>query len=307
MSVSIAIRVCIWTFQQEPYHRDKPSSSKYVDALDLVVNLRGIGWSWSKGLKLPGETRNTSSKPAFLLSTLKSFLFYLLAFDICHYVVQSFGPQTIASARGGSIWDPSLHPFMSLLRSFIISGLSGMTIHLSITAAYHFITILGVLLGQSPNAWPPLFFNPYIATSILDFWGRWHQLFRHNFIEFGGKPMMFLVGRAGMIFGTFFISGVLHYLGLWGMARGSDFTAAAGYFMMQGVGAVLELVFRSVVGTRVKGLFGWIWTYVWTIGWGILITEAWSLRGLMGSRFFPDGQRPAVIIAEQLSGLWKSP
>lgn len=269
--------------------------------------MRGIGWSWSNGLKLPKETRNTSSKAEFILYTTIFFVFNLLGFDICHLLVQYFGPDTIATPRGGSIYDPSLPPLMSYTRNILISGLSGTTIYFSINAAYQLFTILSVLFfGHSPSTWPPLFCNPFTATSVTEFWGRWHQLFRHNFIEFGGKPMSYLVGRVGGVLGAFFVSGLLHYIGLWGMARGSDFPGAAGYFLLQGVGVVLEYTFRSVVGTRVKGILGWIWACSWVVGWGVLITEAWSLRGLMGSKFFPDGQRPAIMIMEHLTNLWKS-
>lgn len=115
---------------------------------------------------------------------------------------------------------------------------------------------------------------------------------------------MFLTGRVGGVLGSFFISGVLHYLGLWGMARGSDFPAAAGYFVVQGVGVILEFMYRAAVGSRVKGPLGLVWAYSWVVVWGIFITEAWSLRGLMGSKFFPNEYRPALLIVEQAKRLW---
>lgn len=305
MVTIIAIRICLWTVQQEPYRRYKSSGSKYIDAFDLCVNLRGIGWSWSEGLKLPKEDRNTSSTPSFLLSTGALLLFYILAFDLSYYAIQSLGPNTIAAARGGSIYESSLTSYPAVLRILFISGMSGSTVYLAIQAAYYFMTFVSILfLRQSPTEWPPLFDNPYRATSVFDFWARWHQLFRQIFVEFGGKPMMFLTGRVGGVLGSFFISGVLHYLGLWGMARGSDFPAAAGYFVVQGVGVILEFMYRAAVGSRVKGPLGLVWAYSWVVVWGIFITEAWSLRGLMGSKFFPNEYRPALLIVEQAKRLW---
>ncbi|KAF8962734.1 hypothetical protein BDZ97DRAFT_1905135 [Flammula alnicola] len=267
----LSIRACVWTFKQHPYRRHKPHSSKYIDALDLCCNLRGIGWSWSHGLKIPIETRNTSSLSSFLLSTCVSFLIHFFLFDLFHFAVQAFGPDSIGSAAGGSIYDTSLPPVYMYLRCFSISFLLA-----------------------------PLFDQPWYATSVVNFWARWHQLFRDIFIESGGRPVGYLTGRTGGFLGTFFVSGIMHYLGLWGMGRGSDFLAVVGYFMMMGVGVVLEFKFKAVTGHRMKGAFGWAWANLWISSWGIMLIEAWCIRGLVGSKFFPDGWRPAVVILEGL-------
>ena len=43
-----------------------------------------------------------------------------------------------------------------------------------------------------------------------------------------------------LILDFFFLSGVLHTLGLWGMGRGGEFIKVTGFFMMMAVGILLE-------------------------------------------------------------------
>jgi len=91
-------------------------------------------------------------------------------------------------------------------------------------------------------------------------------------------------------------------LGLWGMGRGTDFLRVAGFFLMMGVGTVLEFAFKSVTGKRVGGFFGWMWSMLWILGWGNMLVDAWLVRGLAGSRFMPDKWRPAVNLLSAVRG-----
>src|ERR1700728_4516333 len=98
--VTIVLRAIVWTFRVEPLSLIEPlppltngshksngihksispdaNGEKHAEgltttawnALDLMFNLRGIGWTWSKGLRFPPETRPTNSTPAFLLATM---------------------------------------------------------------------------------------------------------------------------------------------------------------------------------------------------------------------------------------------
>ena len=298
---TLAIRATIWTCQLRPYERLKFSSgNKTLDALDLFCNLRGIGWSWSTGLKLPPERRNTSSTSSFLLSTLRKFLVYLFLFDFALYTVQSFGFSPLDPTHpitGTSIFLESLPPLQRYLRASFISFISGLVVYYAIHLMYHLLTLISVtFLGHAPEQWPPLFLKPWYTTSLNEFWAvRWHQLFRHNFIAFGGVPGLFLFGRVGAVMGAFLVSGVLHYFGLWGMGRGSDFLSVAGFFLMMGVGTLLEYVFKLVTGHRVGGLGGWLWSVLWVLVWGNMLVDAWLSRGLANSLFSPQEQRPSVL------------
>ena len=116
------------------------------------------------------------------------------------------------------------------------------------------------------------------------------------FVSFGGNTLALLMGRVGTVLGAFFVSGVFHAFGLWGMGRGGEFLKVIGFFMIMAVGILLEYSWKKVTGSRVDGFFGRVWTFVWLLGWGNIIVEAWCTKGMIGSVFFPDGLRPSDYI-----------
>jgi Membrane bound O-acyl transferase family len=331
--VTIVLRTIVWTFRVEPLSLIKPlppltngihksispdaNSEKHAEgltttawnALDLMFNLRGIGWTWSKGLRFPPETRPTNSTPAFLLATMISFVQHVILLDGLQYIVQSFSPSTFGSPAGGTIFDPSLPPFHRYARSSLITMLSGLVIYCAIRLCYDFCTLCGIILfRQYPAQWPPIFNQPWQSTSVSDFWAkRWHQVFRDSFMFVGGRPMDFFAGRLGSVIGVFFVSGLLHDLGLWGMGRGTDFWHVVGFFSIMGVGVVIEAVWRNTSGTKVHGWIGWAWTMLWVIGWGNLVVDAWLRSGLAGSIFMPESRRPGKIFIDYItSNLYKN-
>ncbi|KAL4263189.1 wax synthase family protein [Pleurotus pulmonarius] len=312
---TMAMRVIAWTFPLQPYERarasqkvacddeDKhqtPSSVLSIarDASDLITNLRGSDWDWSTGLQLPPETRHTLARPRFILQTLASAVWHIILLDNAHYGVQSFSPTTIGSSDGGTIFDMNLEPVPRYFRSSAMCLIAGFTIYSAMQTAYDILTIIGVLIfAQHPEQWPPLFHSPWKATSLNEFWTRrWHQLFRHQFISVGGKPMFFLLGRVGAVMGVFLMSGIFHHIGLWGMGRGSDFAYVGGYFLMMGVGVVLEAGWKKVTDSKVQGWVGWVWTMLWVVGWANILVDEWSRRGLVGSMFMPTSMRPSTYL-----------
>ncbi|KAF9267677.1 hypothetical protein L218DRAFT_640526 [Marasmius fiardii PR-910] len=149
-----------------------------------------------------------------------------------------------------------------------------------------------MLLQQTPSQWPPIFDSPLKATSVTNFWSkRWHQIFRHSFVSLGAA-LFCPFGRAGKVMGAFFVSGALHYLGTWGMGNASDWGIGFRYHL----GEFVEEIIRS------KSCWGfWIWTFIRTIGWGIVIVDAWARKGLLGARLYFEGYRPAECIYKPLS------
>ncbi|TFK75135.1 hypothetical protein BDN72DRAFT_758403 [Pluteus cervinus] len=314
--IVLAMRNIAWSFVLKPFKRDKlkpthapnehaheQGESPGIDALDLIINLRGIGWDWSRGLRLPPETRRTNSMKSFTISTFTSLVSHILVFDLIHYAVQWFSPDTIGSPLGGSIYDMTLPLSIRIPRATIITTLSGLAVYSAIQIAYDFSTLVGLhIFGQHPTQWPPLFETPWLATSLTEFWAkRWHQLFRDSFISMGAKPMSLIAGRAGSVVGAFLVSGVLHDGGMWGMGNGTEFSSVGGFFIIQGLGIVLEGLLRKITGHRVGGFFGWVWNTTWVIGWGHLLIDAWARRGLMGSVFIPDQYRLPALLFGSLS------
>ena len=299
----LIIRTVIWTFQWIPYqrvYRSRSVSLTYsqilLDAADLSLNLRGIDWSWSH-LPTNAPTRSLPSI-AFLLHTLVSFFFHVVLLDVTHRFVQIFGPNTIGSPVGGSIFDPSLPPLHRYSCSTLITFIAGFTVYAAIQTTYQFFALFSLIFFcHSPSQWPPLFDHPWFATSLSQFWSRrWHQLFKDIFVSLGGNTLALLMGRVGRVLGAFFVSGAFHALGLWGMGRGGEFLKVIGFFMIMAVGILLEYSWKKFTGSRVDGFFGRVWTMVWLLGWGNILVDAWSTKGLVGSVFFPDGFRPSDYI-----------
>ena len=300
--IAIAIRVIIWTFQWIPYKRINRStnvsqaySQILLDAADLSVNLRGIGWSWSHLPNAPTESRPSVT---VFLHTLVSILFHLAASDVTHRFVQLFGPNTISSPEGGSIFDLSLSPLIRYSCSTLITFSVGFMIYASMQAMCQIFSLFSLIfLCHSPTQWPPLFDHPWLATSLSQFWSRrWHQLFKDIFVSFGGNTLDLLMGRIGRVLGAFFVSGLLHAFGLWGLGQGGEFLKVIGFFMIMALGILLENSWKFFTGSRVDGFFGRVWTFVWLVGWGNILVDAWTTKGLIGSIFFPDRFRPSTYI-----------
>lgn len=268
------------------------------NACDLSFNLRGHGWNWAQSWYFPPETRPTSSTSAFLASTLVSAIKNLLLFDLILSIIRSFSPSTVGSVAGGTIHNPSLPPYRRYAQSTFITIAADVGVCAAMQAGYDILTIICIpILQQRPTQWPPLFDSPWLSTSLTDCWGRrWHQIFRGSFIGIGARPFSFLIGRVGGVMGAFFWSAILHDFGMWGMGRGTEFWSVGGFFLLMGVGCVLEASFKKVTGLKVGGWLGWLWTVIWMAVWGNLMVDAWARRGLFGSKFMPDGYMPFQVL-----------
>ncbi|KAJ7104268.1 membrane bound O-acyl transferase family-domain-containing protein [Mycena belliarum] len=284
---------------------DRTKTQVALDAADLSFNLRGCGWNFSESMKQPPYTRPLSPKSAFLTRAWQSLILHIIMFDFLHYASQQFGPDTIGSTTGGSIYDMSvIDPSIRYLRSTVLNVLVGMAIYGGVQIGHDAFAIIGVTIFlQSPTEWPPIFRSPWLSTSLTDFWAaRWHQLFRQDFIAIGGKPLSLVAGRAGGVLGAFFVSGILHYIGLWGMHGVSDLRVLL-FFLVMGLGVILEGLWSQCSGMRVRGWFGWIWTAVWLVTVGPLMTDPWCQNGIMGSVFLPQAIRPSTIFHAAMKGV----
>lgn len=315
---TMVLRSLAWTFAKEPLRRydlpaddddqhaaasvERPLSIPNVllDALDLVCNLRGIGWSWSP----KPFTKTRARSPPTIPTILAKLLLKLVVFDVAHYLVQHFRPSVDVPA-GDTIFDPTLSALPRFAWGVFFTMCGGMVIYTTVDALYHIATLIGrILLRQPAWRWPPLSDRPWTATSITEFWSfRWHQFSRHVFVVFGSQPGGALLGKPGALVGAFAVSGVMHDVGMWGLGRGTEFRTVGGFFLLMGFGASLEYGFWKVTGRRVCGFWGWAWTMVWTVGWGSLMIDAWARRGMIASDFFPYGLRPGKSLVDAIISL----
>lgn len=81
----------------------------------------------------------------------------------------------------------------------------------------------------------------------------------------------------------FFISGVLHDVGLVPLTNSLAPGHITAFFAVQYVGAGLESVFRQVTGRRVGGRAGAIWTFLWLAYTGRWVARGWADKGVVSS------------------------
>ncbi|KAJ6577219.1 membrane bound O-acyl transferase family-domain-containing protein [Mycena capillaripes] len=289
---------------QTPRRRDIAQSTVMtpgqvaLEAVDLTLNLRSCGWNFAANTKLPAHTRPLTPTSAYLTATAKSLVGHIIAFDFLHYSSQLLSPHDAGSTVGGSIYDTTISdPLTYYARSTLMTVLVGLLIYGAIHIGNDAFSVVGItIFRQSPSDWPPIFDAPWRATSLTDFWAaRWHQIFRQDFIAIGGKPLALVTGRVGAVLGAFFVSGILHFVGLWGLGNGTDIRVIY-FFLMMGVGVILEEFWRRFSGRRVGGWLGWVWCISWVVGFGPLMADPWCLSGIMGSVFIPQPVRPAVLL-----------
>jgi hypothetical protein len=135
--------------------------SVVFDAVDPLINVRGVGWSWPSQ-PFPRD----SILPPSITIVLFKLLMKLTVFDASHYAIQHLHPPTNDPNRG-SIFDPSL-PFVprAALAAFC-SVCCGVCAYAVINFTYHCVTLVGRIVFRQPaSAWPHLSLPPTVAASL---------------------------------------------------------------------------------------------------------------------------------------------
>jgi alginate O-acetyltransferase complex protein AlgI len=156
--------------------------------------------------------------------------------------------------------------------------------------------MLGIVLPQN-------FDKPYVATSLQDFWRRWHMtlsrfLRDYLYIPLGGSRHGLAV-QAGALFTTMMLGGLWHGAGLtfvaWGVAHG--------------LGLATGVIWRRA-GLRMPAVLGWLLTMLFVIlAWVLFRAPSFdaALRiyeGLFGLASLGGGFRwRAIAIAAAVSCL----
>jgi Membrane bound O-acyl transferase family len=298
----IALKSFEWTFiikdpirryempkegQQPPKVRPLTVANIFFDASDLLFNHRGLGWSWSS----EPFPRNPDPPPSISRQFL-NLLLKVTAFDAAHYIVELIRPS-LSHLEGDTVFDETLD---LLPRLFLVSSISfcgTIVIYSSVEVMYQVCALFGqIVLGQSAAQWPPIADRPWMSTSVTEFWGkRWHQFFRHLFVLYGARPGRKIAGWYGSIMGVYVVSAVMHVLGLWGVGNGTEFTHTGGFFIMIGLGSILERKWKQWTGKEVTGVFGMFWAVTWQLIWGSRMVDAWTRRGIVANDFLPEKMR----------------
>ncbi|KAG6329687.1 hypothetical protein ID866_9401 [Astraeus odoratus] len=301
---TVTMRTTTWALTRQLYRRDNVPVAESTtvpmalwNAWDLLLNLRGIGWNWSQGVPIPQPSVKTESRLWFLLHACIQVLFFTLALDAFTEAIRAFSPS-FATSVGGSIIDQSL-PVIS--RYMFICGISYLTVWMtffSVQWGYYSLCVMCILIfGQHPSQWPPLFDDPWLSTSLSELWGiRWHQMLRQSFVSAGGVPLSYILGRPGIILGTFLASGIYHCIDVGAAWDGANPLQIAGFFFMNGVGILLERAWSKAMGRRIGGIYGWIWTFLWLLLWGIPVVDQWARSGRFAFEIIPQNPRPTMML-----------
>jgi alginate O-acetyltransferase complex protein AlgI len=112
----------------------------------------------------------------------------------------------------------------------------------------------------------PIMFAPWRAESLSEFWGRrWNRAFHDLAHEFVFQPLRRRYGVRAATLAVFAVSGLIHEAVLSLPAR-AGYGLPTAYFLVQGLGLLLE---RSMAGRRLgcgTGWRGWLFTVVCTVG-----------------------------------------
>ncbi|KVH99165.1 probable long-chain-alcohol O-fatty-acyltransferase 5 [Cynara cardunculus var. scolymus] len=187
---------------------------------------------------LPIKTKNSDSdRSASVKSSPERFLFKLgcriLIFSILASLVQNYRYQ--------------FHPKIVLV---IYCVLLFLIIDIVAAVANSLVMLLtGFELEPSSN-------EPYFATSIQNFWGRWNLLVTNTLRHTIYKPVRltfaghYWAPHAGVI-ASFFVSGLMHELFVYQLSREKPTWEMTSFFMIHGICVVVEMIVkRHLAGRR---------------------------------------------------------
>ncbi|EIW74078.1 hypothetical protein CONPUDRAFT_160458 [Coniophora puteana RWD-64-598 SS2] len=289
----IVMRTSGWTIEDMHLQRDRfgwpaysPTSDLLSlkrtlwDALDLMVNLRNIGWV-PGGKPRADMNCSKTTRTTFLFTAVLRTLIFAIAFDVAVTLLRYLRPDGLPP--GSTIFDDSQPLALSYMRAALLT-------HVSLFAGFAFMSLLYtciaffavLLLRHVPDQWPPLFDAPWRSTSLRELWGRrWHQLFRELFISLGARPSNRLFGRPTGILGAFLVSAALHDVRLREMGEGVDLRVTYGFFVFNGLAVIVEVEWKERMRRDIGGWAGWIWTAVIFTGSWCFLMDGCVKAGLL--------------------------
>jgi len=129
--------------------------------------------------------------------------------------------------------------------------------------AFHLLSLAWRAAGVDAQ---PIMRAPMLATSLSEFWGRrWNLGFRQLSHSLIFQPIRRRLGPPAATLAAFFVSGLIHDLVI-SLPAGGGYGLPTGYFVLQGIGVLVE---RSALGKRAgigSGVRGWVFTLLLTAG-----------------------------------------
>ncbi|SPO25089.1 uncharacterized protein UTRI_02812_B [Ustilago trichophora] len=276
-----------------------PGSSIPLE-LDLLLNIRGVGWE--HGVKdgppaLPVREFTSHERWAWILERMRLIPIYFLMYDAIVVLISDPRFNVHAgTSQGGSMWDCNKGSFgvagpylicLAFASSFICVQYMLHTLAACVSIA---------VFNDRPSRWgPPAVRAAWFSTSVREFWGKkWHQFLRITFMMVGYWPvraaLLPIAGRRvaniAAIWGAFIASGLLHDMGRVAMLPepGWCITGVTLFFAIQPIAIFAEQFWEHCTGRKIRGFWGWLWTFCWILFTSPLLIEAMSTGGMLAAR-----------------------
>jgi alginate O-acetyltransferase complex protein AlgI len=128
---------------------------------------------------------------------------------------------------------------------------------------FHLLALAWRRIGAGVS---PIMRLPLLATSLADFWGqRWNRAYRWVSFDYFFRPAVRRFGPAAGTVIAFFASGLIHELVI-SVPAGAGYGGPTVYFVVQGLGLLLE---RTAACRRLTYSFplgGWLYTLAFVLG-----------------------------------------
>ncbi|KAK6358119.1 hypothetical protein TWF730_007474 [Orbilia blumenaviensis] len=276
----------------------------------LLCASRGVGFKFQvrrvKPPPLPSDSHLsflvTHFSYIFVTYIILDTFGYHLAHDPFFYTPgcwkTPFHPSPLSQEQWTAICAPDFVPQNSTIRwlyhNIARKYLSLFAVYAILSQLYSIAAILFTtpIPVTAPSSWAPLFGPVCEATSLRGFWTVfWHSIFKKGFSYPGewvaykilGLERQNMWAQVIVMFAAFWNSAALHGVGAW-TASGRGI-AAAGFFVIQSVGFLVEMIivkaFRAS-GIDEKGVLGKVVTFTWMTVWGLWSCEVFFYDFLLG-------------------------
>ncbi|KAA8913168.1 membrane bound O-acyl transferase family-domain-containing protein [Sphaerosporella brunnea] len=268
-------------YQLSPY-------GKLKWAVLIVLNSRGIGWSWEVP-KLPPVVPY-KTRLSYLFYSLRQILYCYLLYDLSRSYMTLNYPYFATFGVSGT--PPAQLPFVPRLLAFASYSAAASS---SIYGAYEGLCIIWLLFGAHPEG----FNRPIIGQwnecyTVRRFWGRcWHQTLRWP-RQSQARPLAYRVFGAKkgsnlsnytQVFYAFLCTALSHWAGQFSANSTRIWEQTILFFIGQGFGIMFEdfviamakrlgVGSRDEAGKRVPARWATLIGRVWTFGWFFM--TAWG-------------------------------
>ncbi|KIM25043.1 hypothetical protein M408DRAFT_329850 [Serendipita vermifera MAFF 305830] len=272
-------------------------------SLDLLLSMRGTSffknthWDFAPAALI--DPKHNKPKWTFVRERLFSLLAQIFLMDVF---------DTTVKAQAWPVMPESLYPITTLSPPFQLyyAVCVCMMTALSMNINYTAHSLGAVALGSPSAGWPPLFQDPFHASSLQAFWThKWHSSFRRVFLMISSTAVdasrSFIPNRRarsafrGLC--IFALSCIMH-LALMYRIRPPHLSPAEInfveretllFFLLQPVGMLLEVVLVKPIATYAFGentegriRCTRVWAWAWLLWTGRYWSDVWVRHGMWG-------------------------